>query len=307
MSDLDSVRKRAACLKLLGSRCHDKYNSPSPLLVLSVALLSMKRPAAATPASSGFVAKKRAVQSTVSTMPAVSKTTNAKKRIIYCSDCSGLDGAALALQNLSVPMQHLFGSEKNPSYRKVLQAFHPDIEHVFEDLSKRSPEDLLNVIPKASCQTRVVYTAGWPCQPFSKAGKRGGEADERSTLVWRVLLTIDTLCPDLVILENTANLTSVKFKSHFEEILRLFRALQGEKYDVHWEILNSRTIGQVPSSRERVYVVGVRKDRKKLPWTWPSPLPSFGLNSILEPDGVCPKVDMKVLPQTALRNILSVT
>ena len=302
--------------------------------LMSVSLLSMKRPAASMPASSGKLAKKRAVESTVDTMPASqpvvakkravqstvdtmpasqpgakkSKTSNAKKRIIYCSDCSGLDGAALALRSLGVPMQHLFGSEKNKSYRKVLKAFHPDIEHVFQDVSKRSTEDLLNVVPKTSGgQTRLVYTAGWPCQPFSKAGKRAGEADDRSTLVWRVLLTIDTLCPDLVILENTANLTTVKFKTHFEEILRLFRSLQGEKYEVHWEILNSRTIGQVPSSRERVYVVGIRKDRKKLSWTWPSPLPSFGLNTILEPDGVYPKVDMNVLPQTALRNIISVT
>ena len=133
----------------------------------------------------------------------------------------------MALRSLGVPMQHLFGSEKNPSYRKVLQAFHPDIEHVFEDLSKRSPEDLLNVIPKASCQTRVVYTAGWPCQPFSKAGKRGGEADERSTLVWRVLLTIDTLCPDLVILENTANQTSVKFKSPLRGNLAALQGVAG--------------------------------------------------------------------------------
>ena len=335
MSDLIQ-RKRAACLKLLGSRCHDKHESPSPLLVLSVSLLSMKRPAASMPASSGkvakrvvqstvdtmpaslpasqpVVAKKRAVQSTVDTMPASqpvamkSKTSNAKKRIIYCSDCSGLDGAALALRSLGVPMQHLFASEKNKSYRTVLKAFHPDIEHVFEDVSNRSTEDLLNVVPKTSGgQTRLVYTAGWPCQPFSKAGKRAGEADDRSTLVWRVLLTIDTLCPDLVILENTANLTTVKFKPHFEEILRLFKSLQGEKYEVHWEILNSRTIGQVPSSRERVYVVGIRKDRK-LSWTWPSPLPSFGLNPILEPGGVYPKVDMNTLPRTALRNIISVT
>ena len=60
----------------------------------------------------------------------------------------------------------------------------------------------LNDIDVTQIPKHDILTGGFPCQPFSIAGKREGFADKRSNVFWKVLEIIDHHKPKYVILEN---------------------------------------------------------------------------------------------------------
>lgn len=165
------------------------------------------------------------------------------------------------------------------------------------NLSKKKIKGWSN--PKA-----LVYTSGFPCQPYSRQGSRLGTQDSRGNLVFHNLETIDATCPDLAILENVEALaTDQKFRELFEDILHILSSLQKKLYYVDWKILDSYIHGQVPATRKRVYIVAVRKDRLKAKWSWPSELKPVGLKSVLTQNQ--PKVDLNTLSNTNLQNLLA--
>lgn len=97
-----------------------------------------------------------------------------------------------------------------------------------------------------------ILTGGFPCQPFSLAGKRLGFEDKRSNVFWKILEIIDKHSPKCVVLENVKNL-----KSHDEG--RTFDVITSELakrgYFVHYRILDTAQITGVPQHRERIYMV----------------------------------------------------
>ena len=138
----------------------------------------------------------------------------------YASDCSGLDAAAIALRR-STSFRHWFGSEIKDSYRKVFIAIHPKCEHVFQDIEARCLDSLV-AERKAHPTNPLVYTSGFPCQPYSKEGLGRGMGDSRAPVVWSVLLTISLLMPDIFILENVEDLVrDQRFQEVFLEILNM--------------------------------------------------------------------------------------
>lgn len=102
-----------------------------------------------------------------------------------------------------------------------------------------------------------ILTAGFPCQPFSYAGRLEGFEDKtRGTLFFDVLRIIKEKQPKMFLLENVKGLKSHEKGTTMNTILT---ALEGAGYFVHWAILNSHDFG-VPQKRERWYCVGFNKD-----------------------------------------------
>ena len=97
-----------------------------------------------------------------------------------------------------------------------------------------------------------VLCAGFPCQPFSYAGKRLGFADERGTLFSEVVRIARRKKPKIILLENVKGLLSAQGGECFAEVLR---SLHEMGYDAEWAVLDSQDFG-VPQRRERVFVVG---------------------------------------------------
>lgn len=166
---------------------------------------------------------------------------SSRRSVVYASDCSGLDGGAVALKRLRC-FQHLFGSEIDPKYRTVFQSMHPDCKEVFPDAMTR---DLTPFAQQRQLDDTkaLIYTAGFPCQPYSKDGCRLGDSDARAGVVWAVCLAIEELRPDVYVLENVAELVeSHKFTEIASEILRVLCEIGGGLYMVDFKVLDSKKL-----------------------------------------------------------------
>ena len=106
-----------------------------------------------------------------------------------------------------------------------------------------------------------LITYGFPCQDISIAGKQQGLFNEdgtttRSGLFFEALRIIEGTKPKVAIAENVKNLTGKSFKEQFRIVLD---SLDEAGYNSYWKVLNAKDFG-IPQSRERVFIVSIRKD-----------------------------------------------
>jgi len=101
-----------------------------------------------------------------------------------------------------------------------------------------------------------IITAGFPCQPFSTAGKRNGANDERN--MWpSTIRIIREVRPPYVLLENVPGLLSAVDDaatfphSYFGTVLG---DLAQSGYDARWRVLSAAEVG-APHKRDRVFIV----------------------------------------------------
>jgi len=95
-----------------------------------------------------------------------------------------------------------------------------------------------------------VITAGFPCQPFSVAGKQKGHNDERF-LVPEMLRVIKEVKPRVILFENVPGFTSLNDGAEFKSLLR---ALAEMGYDAEWGHIRASDVG-APHRRERWFCV----------------------------------------------------
>lgn len=95
--------------------------------------------------------------------------------------------------------------------------------------------------------------AGFPCQPFSYAGKQKGFVDTRGTLFFEVERILKKYKPRGFLLENVRGLTTHDEGKTLNTILSSLRSLG---YGVNYVILNSSNFG-VPQNRVRIYILGL--------------------------------------------------
>jgi len=128
----------------------------------------------------------------------------------------------------------------------------PDVLH--HDITARNAEHM---------PTCDIYAAGFPCQPFSHAGLNQGEQDDkgRGRIFPHIINYIFAALPKSFLLENVKGLTCKPHKETFQNILAALR--KDGKYLVTWKVLNTRDFG-LPQNRDRVYIVGLRRDALKL-------------------------------------------
>jgi len=106
-----------------------------------------------------------------------------------------------------------------------------------------------------------ICLAGFPCQAFSIAGKKGGFNDNykgrcRGTLFFDVARICEYHKPKVIFCENVKGLTIHDKGNTFKVITE---TLEQIGYDVYSKVLNSKDFG-VPQNRERIYIVAFRKD-----------------------------------------------
>ena len=97
-----------------------------------------------------------------------------------------------------------------------------------------------------------LLVGGFPCQPFSVAGKRLGTADERGDLFFELARILEAKRPRYFIFENVPGLLGIEKGQTFKVILETLSELG---YCVEWLVHDSAGFG-VPQSRKRVYLAG---------------------------------------------------
>jgi DNA (cytosine-5)-methyltransferase 1 len=142
-----------------------------------------------------------------------------------------------------------FANDFCKNSQKIFDLNH-DINLTYGDLNDIKNED----IPK-----HEILCGGFPCQPFSIAGKQHGFEDERSNVFWKIINIIKHHNPEVVILENVKNLKSHDKGNTFKVIYEKISELG---YHIKYQILNTSKITDVPQNRERIYIVCF-KDKEK--------------------------------------------
>ena len=113
----------------------------------------------------------------------------------------------------------------------------------------------VKTIDWGSIEPIQILCGGYPCQPFSQAGKRRGEDDERH--LWPYFLeAIRQLRPSVVVLENVRNHLRIGFTS-------VLGSLADEGYDARWVVVRASEVG-APHRRERLFVLAWQKELN--PW-----------------------------------------
>lgn len=126
------------------------------------------------------------------------------------------------------------------------------------------PESDITRIPASEIPAHDILCAGFPCQSFSKAGKRNGFADTtKGTLFFDVLRILDYHKPEFAILENVRNLASHDGGNTWRVI---HKSLTETGYSVSERpvIFSPHYIG-IPQHRERVFILCVRSDKGEVP------------------------------------------
>jgi DNA (cytosine-5)-methyltransferase 1 len=134
---------------------------------------------------------------------------------------------------------------------------------VSSDIDKRAQETYeLNFGEKPVGDIRTIQDiapfdmllGGFPCQPFSYAGKQRGFVDTRGTLFFEVERLLKRYSPKAFLLENVRGLTTHDEGRTFQTILEHLKELG---YGVKYLVLNSSSFG-VPQNRVRVYILGLK-------------------------------------------------
>lgn len=172
---------------------------------------------------------------------------------------AGIGGFRLALQNLGGKC--VFTSEWDDNAKKTYRANFGEVP--FGDITKESTK---NYIPDEF----DILCGGFPCQAFSIAGKRGGFEDTRGTLFFDVAEIIKNRKPKAIFLENVKGLRNHNGGKTLETILNVLRN-DLDYYVPEPQIINAKDFG-VPQNRERIYIVGFRKDLGIDSFKYPEPL-----------------------------------
>ncbi len=157
---------------------------------------------------------------------------------------AGLGGFHLALAELG--HKCVFASELNSELQKLYEKNHNIKIH--GDITQVE----INSIPKHD-----ILCAGFPCQPFSKAGSRLGLDDPKNgNLFFKIVEILDMHKPEFLFLENVSNL-----KGHDNgNTWLVIKNELSKTYDVQEEILSPHHFG-IPQHRSRIYIVGRLKSK----------------------------------------------
>lgn len=154
------------------------------------------------------------------------------------------------------------GKKYNPNNMEIVYANDVDDNacNIFEENFGIKPDNRdIREVKSEEIPPFDILTGGFPCQSFSIVAqnpKRLGVKDERGKLFFEMCRILSERQPKCFVAENVKGLLTVNKRSAFPLILEEF---EKSGYDVTYSILNSVEYG-VPQKRERVIIVGFRKD-----------------------------------------------
>lgn len=154
------------------------------------------------------------------------------------------------------------------------------------------PDGDITKVKEEDIPTHDVLCAGFPCQAFSKAGKRLGFADKtKGTLFFDICRILKYHQPRYALLENVRNLAS-------HDHGNTWRVIHDTLVDLGYNVIDEPVIFSphyigIPQHRERVFIMCVRKDVGSLPPFYfnQSNIPPCSIDDILQDDSEIPDLE----------------
>jgi DNA (cytosine-5)-methyltransferase 1 len=164
---------------------------------------------------------------------------------------AGLGGFHLALKKLG--HRCVFASEINE-----------ELCDLYRQNFGLQPEGNMREIRAADIPAHDVLCAGFPCQPFSKAGEQRGTKCKLwgDLFTGHVLRVISAHKPTFLLMENVANLAR---HDGGRTWTKMRKSLEDLRYDVDCRVLSPHHFG-IPQIRERLFIVGSRSGLEHFAW-----------------------------------------
>lgn len=191
-----------------------------------------------------------------------------KKKYRLASMFSGVGGIELSflqaskeLENIVVKVVWANDNDENAciTYKENFGNGHINDRSIIDVLDDNEP------IPDFE-----ILTAGFPCQAFSIAGYQNGFDDKRGNLFFEIDRILKRKSPDCFILENVKNLKTHDNGNTFAVIEDY---LNHRGYHIDDKVLNAMEYGNLPQTRERIFIVGFKSKKKMDKFTFPEPIP----------------------------------
>ena len=165
-----------------------------------------------------------------------------------CSLFAGIGGIDLGFiqAGFEIVWANEYDSAACKTYRKNLGD-----SHLLEDDIRTVS---INQIPAFD-----VLTAGFPCQPFSIAGRQKGFNDNRGNLFFEISRIVDAKRPSVILLENVANLIN---HDNGRTFLVIFNSLAQFGYDIYYKVMPANEYGNLPQIRKRIYITAIHENIK---------------------------------------------
>ncbi|GEM_PF-106157 len=166
-----------------------------------------------------------------------------EKEIRFIDLFSGIGGFRLTFESLGCKC--VFSSDIDKNARET-----------YKENFGEEPKGDITKINENHIPDHDILCAGFPCQPFSLAGKRLGFEDTRGTLFFEVARIIKSKKPKVVFLENVAGIVNHD-KGNTIKVIEA--TLKNLGYILKWEVMNAYNFG-VPQNRNRWYCIAIRND-----------------------------------------------
>ncbi|MFF9017280.1 DNA cytosine methyltransferase [Streptomyces sp. NPDC014870] len=159
--------------------------------------------------------------------------------------CTGYGGLDMAVQTV-LGGSLAWVSDLDPGATRILAHHHPRVPNLGDlttaDWSRVEPVD--------------IVCGGYPCQPFSTAGKRKGTADERH--IWpSIANALRVLRPRYAVFENVAGHVRLGFADVLADLARL-------GFDAQWCLVRASEI-DAPHQRQRLFLLATAQDTHREP------------------------------------------
>jgi DNA (cytosine-5)-methyltransferase 1 len=169
------------------------------------------------------------------------------------SVCSGYRG-------LDTAVERVFGgttawvSDIDPGANKILAHHWPEVPNLGD----------LKTVDWAAVEPVDIFCGGYPCQPFSAAGKRKGTDDERH--IWPYIAdALRVLRPRVGVFENVANHLRLGFDTVLCDLAEI-------GFDAEWVTVSASGNARAPHQRRRLLLLAVAQDTDGAAWRerWPT-------------------------------------
>lgn len=177
---------------------------------------------------------------------AVKPLKNYKTIELFC----GAGGLALGLENAG--FENILLNDIDKDSCKTIKKNRPNNNVICEDISKLDFKKYKNKVD--------LLSGGFPCQAFSYAGRKLGFEDTRGTLFYEFARAVKEVNPKVLLAENVRGLLSHEKGKTLGVISNIIEELGYEL--VEPEVLKA-IFYKVPQKRERLFLVGIRKDFSK--------------------------------------------